>query len=158
MSQPSRFLRPGRESNGQRVHAAAERLLGNGRGRRFWAPEACLGPRCERASGPGHGMQSAGPFGSTAARLASAGGRPTVRLRRAATALSAQPFVHCDRSLGDTPPEAKAVEMMINFFFSSQKQLFSKSNLHSPNLGPLLGLGFRVWRLGSRDKGLGFRV
>ena len=46
---------------------------------------------------------------------------------------------------------------MIKFFFSSKKQLFSKSNLHSPNLGPMLGLGFRVWRLGSRDKGLGFR-
>ena len=46
----------------------------------------------------------------------------------------------------------------IKFIFSSKKQLFSKSNLHSPNLGPLLGLGFRVWRLGSTDKGLGFRV
>ena len=46
---------------------------------------------------------------------------------------------------------------MIKFFFSSKKQLFSKSNLHSPNLGPMLGLGFRVWRLGSRDKGLSFR-
>ena len=48
--------------------------------------------------------------------------------------------------------------LMIKFFFSSKKQLFSKSNLHSPNLGPLLGLGFKVWRLGSRDKDLGFRV
>ena len=47
---------------------------------------------------------------------------------------------------------------MIKFFFSSKKQLFSKLNLHYPNLCPLLGLGFRVWRLGSRDKGLGFRV
>ena len=47
---------------------------------------------------------------------------------------------------------------MIKFFFSSKKQLFSKLNLHSSNLCPLLGLGFRVWRLGSRDKGLGFRV
>ena len=78
----------------------------------------------------------------------------------------------------------------IKFIFSSKKQLFSKSNLHSPNLCPLgsgpryqflshvlrakkcdtnhiprataycplLGLGFRVWRLGSTDKGLGFRV
>ena len=46
---------------------------------------------------------------------------------------------------------------MIICIFSSKKQLFSKSNLHSPNLGPLLGLGFKVWRLGSRDKGLGFR-
>ena len=47
---------------------------------------------------------------------------------------------------------------MINFFFSSKKQLFSKLNLDSPNLCPLLGLGFRVWRLGSRYKGLGPRV
>ena len=34
-------------------------------------------------------------------------------------------------------------------------------NLHFPNLGTLLGLGFRVWSIGSRDKGLrgsGFRV
>ena len=47
---------------------------------------------------------------------------------------------------------------MINFFFSSKKQLFSMSKSHSPNLGPLLGLGFRVWRLGSRNKGLAPRV
>ena len=51
---------------------------------------------------------------------------------------------------------------MIIFFSSSKKQLFSKSNLHSPNLGPLLGLGFRpnfrVWRLGTRIKGLVFGV
>ena len=36
--------------------------------------------------------------------------------------------------------------MMIKFVFSSKKQLFSKWKLHSANLGPLLGLGFRVWR------------
>ena len=46
----------------------------------------------------------------------------------------------------------------IKIGFSSKKQLFSKLNLHSPNFAPLLDLGFRVWRLGSRDKGLGFRV
>ena len=45
-----------------------------------------------------------------------------------------------------------SLDEMINFFFSSKKQLFSKSkkqlfsksNLHYPNLSPLLGLGFRV--------------
>ena len=47
---------------------------------------------------------------------------------------------------------------MINFFFSSKKQLFSKWKLHYPNLCPLLDLGFRVWMLVSRDKGQGFRV
>ena len=51
---------------------------------------------------------------------------------------------------------------MIQKKFSRKKHLFSKSNLHSPNLGPLLGLGFRpnfrVWRLGTRNKGLGFGV
>ena len=47
---------------------------------------------------------------------------------------------------------------MIKFIFSCKKQLFSKSNLHTPNLFPLWGLEFRVWRLGSRDTGLGFRV
>ena len=31
------------------------------------------------------------------------------------------------------------VAEIISFFFSSKKQLFSRSNLHSPNLGPLLG-------------------
>ena len=46
---------------------------------------------------------------------------------------------------------------MIKFIFSSKKQLFSKLHLHSPNLCPPLGLELRVWRLGSRDKGLGFR-
>ena len=49
---------------------------------------------------------------------------------------------------------------MIQFFFSSKKQLFSKLNLHPPNLGPLLDLGFRVWRLGCLGfivYGLGFR-
>ena len=32
----------------------------------------------------------------------------------------------------------------IKWLFSSNKQLFSKSYLHSPNLSPLLGLGFGV--------------
>ena len=46
----------------------------------------------------------------------------------------------------------------INFIWRMQVELWK---LHSPNLGPLLGLGFfrvRVRRLVSRDKGLGFRV
>ena len=48
-------------------------------------------------------------------------------------------------------------DLMIKFIFSSTKQLFSKWNLHTPNLCPLRGLEFRVWRLGSRVS-LGFRV
>ena len=39
--------------------------------------------------------------------------------------------------------------------FSPAKSNFSPSR---PTVGPLLVLGVRVWRLGSRDKGLGFRV
>ena len=48
--------------------------------------------------------------------------------------------------------------LMIKKNLSSKKQLCSKWKYHSPSLGPLLGLRFRVWRLGSRDKGLGFSV
>ena len=67
-------------------------------------------------------------------------------------------FVFCVCS--GCPPFVGTVTLwhMIKFIFSSKKQLCSKSNLHSPNLCPLLCLEFRIWRLGSRDKGLGFRV
>ena len=48
--------------------------------------------------------------------------------------------------------------ILLFFFSSSKKQLFSKSYLHSPNLSQLLGLGFSVQGGGSKDEGLGFRV
>ena len=73
---------------------------------------ACLGTRQKERGGPGHGQPSAGPSGSTAARLASAAAVEPCGSAGLPARFPAQPFVHGGRRLGDTPPEAKAVELV----------------------------------------------